>query len=107
MVSLIIYTMLDYNSVKYFNFLYFYFYRIGFSIAERLARDGAKVVISSRKQENVDSAVERLAQEGLLVTGVVCHVAKEEDREKLITEVKYLKTPTRISFKNKFFFTDC
>jgi len=59
---------------------------IGFSIAERLARDGAKVVISSRKQKNVDSAVERLGQEGLLVTGVVCHVAKEEDREKLITE---------------------
>lgn len=62
-------------------------YRIGFSIAERLAQDGAKVVISSRKQKNVDSAVKQLEQKGLLVTGMVCHVAKEEDREKLIEEV--------------------
>jgi len=59
---------------------------IGFSIAERLAQDGAKVVISSRKQKNVDSAVKQLEQKGLLVTGMVCHVAKEEDREKLIEE---------------------
>jgi len=59
---------------------------IGFSIAQRLARDGANVVISSRKKKNVDSAVERLGKEGLSVTGMVCHVAKGEDREKLIEE---------------------
>jgi len=59
---------------------------IGFSIAKRLAEDGAKVVISSRKQRNVDAAVEKLAKEGLSVTGTVCHVGVAEDREKLIAE---------------------
>jgi len=62
---------------------------IGFSIAKRLAEDGAKVVISSRKQRNVDAAVEKLAKEGLSVTGTVCHVGVAEDREKLIAEVLF------------------
>eukprot|EP00270_Netrium_digitus_P005775 TRINITY_DN17743_c0_g1_i1.p1 TRINITY_DN17743_c0_g1~~TRINITY_DN17743_c0_g1_i1.p1 ORF type:complete len:258 (-),score=72.77 TRINITY_DN17743_c0_g1_i1:252-1025(-) len=57
---------------------------IGLAIARRLASEGANVVISSRKQENVSSAVEELVKEGLKVVGVVCHVAKAEDRNKLI-----------------------
>ncbi|EFX68951.1 hypothetical protein DAPPUDRAFT_329598 [Daphnia pulex] len=57
---------------------------IGFSIAQRLAVDGAHVVVSSRKQKNVDTAVEKLKTEGLSVSGVVCHVGKKEDRERLI-----------------------
>lgn len=58
---------------------------IGFAIARRLAEDGAHVVISSRKQQNVDRAVATLQGEGLSVTGIVCHVGKAEDRERLVT----------------------
>ncbi|XP_036985250.2 dehydrogenase/reductase SDR family member 4 isoform X2 [Artibeus jamaicensis] len=62
---------------------------IGFAIARRLAQDGAHVVISSRKQQNVDRAVAALQGEGLSVTGTVCHVGKAEDREQLVaTAVK-------------------
>ncbi|XP_075388335.1 dehydrogenase/reductase SDR family member 2, mitochondrial-like [Tenrec ecaudatus] len=57
---------------------------IGFSIARRLAQDGAHVVISSRKQQNVDQAVAELRKEGLSVTGTVCHVGKTEDQHKLV-----------------------
>ncbi|KAM8783700.1 dehydrogenase/reductase SDR family member 4 isoform 2-T2 [Rhynchonycteris naso] len=62
---------------------------IGFAIAQRLAQDGAHVVVSSRKQQNVDRAVAALRGEGLSVTGTVCHVGKAEDREQLVaTAVK-------------------
>nr|XP_004661815.2 dehydrogenase/reductase SDR family member 2, mitochondrial-like [Jaculus jaculus] len=57
---------------------------IGFAIARRLAQDGAHVVISSRKQQNVDSAVATLQGDGLCVSGTVCHVGKAEDRERLV-----------------------
>uniref|UniRef100_A0A9L0IH79 Dehydrogenase/reductase SDR family member 4 n=1 Tax=Equus asinus TaxID=9793 RepID=A0A9L0IH79_EQUAS len=57
---------------------------IGFAIARRLAQDGAHVVVSSRKQQNVDRAVAVLQEEGLSVTGTVCHVGKAEDRERLV-----------------------
>ncbi|XP_008069890.1 dehydrogenase/reductase SDR family member 4 isoform X4 [Carlito syrichta] len=60
---------------------------IGFAIARRLAQDGAHVVISSRKQQNVDRAVATLKGEGLSVTGTVCHVGKAEDRERLVATV--------------------
>ncbi|KAM5239711.1 dehydrogenase/reductase SDR family member 4 [Hipposideros larvatus] len=58
---------------------------IGFAIARRLAQDGAHVVVSSRKQQNVDRAVAALQGEGLSVTGIVCHVGKAEHREQLVT----------------------
>uniref|UniRef100_A0A8D2AH80 Dehydrogenase/reductase 2 n=1 Tax=Sciurus vulgaris TaxID=55149 RepID=A0A8D2AH80_SCIVU len=58
---------------------------IGFTIARRLAQDGAHVVISSRKQQNVDQAVNTLQGEGLSVTGTMCHVGKAEDRERLVS----------------------
>ncbi|XP_057344544.1 dehydrogenase/reductase SDR family member 4-like 2 isoform X3 [Manis pentadactyla] len=57
---------------------------IGFAIARRLAQDGAHVVVSSRKQQNVDQAVATLQGEGLSVMGTVCHVGKAEDRERLV-----------------------
>ncbi|XP_069319800.1 dehydrogenase/reductase SDR family member 2, mitochondrial-like [Eulemur rufifrons] len=63
---------------------------IGLAIARRLAQDGAHVVVSSRKQQNVDRAVAMLQGEGLSVTGTVCHVGKAEDRERLVaTAVKH------------------
>ncbi|XP_077626411.1 dehydrogenase/reductase SDR family member 2, mitochondrial-like isoform X1 [Crocuta crocuta] len=60
---------------------------IGFAIARRLARDGARVVVSSRKQQNVDRAVAALQGEGLSVVGTVCHVGKAEDRQRLVATV--------------------
>jgi len=60
---------------------------IGLAIAERLGHEGAHVVISSRKQANVDSALQRLKQQGLSVEGMVCHVGKKQDRQHLLHKV--------------------
>lgn len=59
---------------------------IGFAIAKRLGEEGASLVISSRNEKNVKSCVENLQASGFTVTGVVCHVARHEDREKLFQE---------------------
>ena len=72
-------------------------FSIGFSIAKRLGEDGAQVVVSSRKQANVDAAVEKLASQNLDVTGVVCHVGKQEDRQKLIDHVRSLMIDYKLS----------
>ncbi|XP_076662181.1 dehydrogenase/reductase SDR family member 4-like [Halictus rubicundus] len=61
---------------------------IGFAIAKRLAQEGAKVVVSSRKESNVKKAVEQLKSEGLEVSGVICHVGKKEDRKNLFDKTK-------------------
>ncbi|KAI4470387.1 dehydrogenase/reductase (sdr family) member 4 [Holotrichia oblita] len=63
---------------------------IGYGIAERLAKEGAKVVISSRKQKNVDQALEKLKSHKLDVCGLVCHVGNPEDRKRLYNEVFYI-----------------
>lgn len=62
---------------------------IGFAIAQRLLREGARVVVSSRKEKNVQKAVEALKAEdsGHECHGLVCHVAVAEDRKNLIAEV--------------------
>ncbi|XP_058038322.1 dehydrogenase/reductase SDR family member 4-like [Ahaetulla prasina] len=57
---------------------------IGLAIARRLAQDGAHVLVSSRKQANVDRAVAELQAEKLSVSGSVCHVGKAEDRRRLV-----------------------
>lgn len=60
--------------------------RIGLCAAERLLQEGAKVVISSRKQDNVDEALDSLKQKGWKdVIGVKCHVSSAEDRQALFT----------------------
>lgn len=65
-------------------------YGIGFSVARRLAAEGAKVIIASRKKENIEKATEQLQSEGLSVTGLVCHVSKPEERTKLFQEAENL-----------------
>ena len=65
------------------------YFRIGFAIAKKLAEDGADVVISSRKQKNVDKAVNALKALNLSVTGLVCHVGKPEDRQRLLQKVSW------------------
>ncbi|XP_072013540.1 dehydrogenase/reductase SDR family member 4-like isoform X1 [Amphiura filiformis] len=59
---------------------------IGFAIAKRLGQEGAHVVISSRKQVNVDKAVAELKAANISAWGQVCHVAKADDRQRLISE---------------------
>lgn len=45
-------------------------------------------MISSRKEKNVTSAIDKLRKAGLQdVIGLVCHVKKAEDRSRLIAEV--------------------
>ena len=57
---------------------------IGFEIAKRLCSEGASVVISSRKSEAVNAAVDTLRKQGLIVEGTSCHVGNAADRQKLL-----------------------
>jgi NAD(P)-dependent dehydrogenase (short-subunit alcohol dehydrogenase family) len=59
---------------------------IGLAIAEALARAGAGVVISSRKEESCQNVASRLSAEGLKVLPIPCHIGKKEDLERLVTE---------------------
>ncbi|CAL1386976.1 unnamed protein product [Linum trigynum] len=73
---------------------------IGFAIAQRLGLEGASIVISSRKQQNVDEAVEKLQAQGVQnVIGVVCHVSNAQQRKNLIekTVEKYGKVDVVVS----------
>ena len=67
---------------------YFICYRIGKAIARRLRQDGAKVMISSRKEANVAQTLEELKGEGSCsaddIDGMVCHVGKSDDRTRLV-----------------------
>ncbi|XP_058480116.1 dehydrogenase/reductase SDR family member 4 isoform X2 [Solea solea] len=57
---------------------------IGLAAAESLGKRGAHVVVSSRRQANVDRAVEWLQSQKIQVTGTTCNVDKSEDRENLV-----------------------
>ncbi|XP_038893919.1 tropinone reductase-like 3 [Benincasa hispida] len=72
---------------------------IGFQIAHRLALEGASVVISSRRQINVDEAVEKLKAQGLEVLGIVCHVSNAQQRKNLVEKTiqKYGKIDVVVS----------
>jgi NAD(P)-dependent dehydrogenase (short-subunit alcohol dehydrogenase family) len=59
---------------------------IGFAIAEQLAGLGAKVVMSSRKQPELDQAVERInAQRQDAAVGIPAHAGKPTDIERLVS----------------------
>ncbi|CAD5191076.1 unnamed protein product [Musa acuminata subsp. malaccensis] len=53
-------------------------------LLSRLGLEGAAVVVSSRKQRNVDEAAEKLMSKGIEVMGVVCHVSNPQHRHDLI-----------------------
>jgi len=57
---------------------------IGLGIAKDLGKHGAKVVVSSRKEENVLKATESLQKDGIDAKGIVCHVSMSEHRENLM-----------------------
>jgi dehydrogenase/reductase SDR family member 4 len=63
-------------------------FRIGLAIAQRLGEEGACVVVSSRKEQNVRQAVELLKSKNIKVHGTVCHVSNQEDRNKLYAEAQ-------------------
>ncbi len=57
---------------------------IGEAMAEGLAAFGAKIVVSSRKQDACDEVVARLQKGGFDAIGVACHVGDSEQCENLI-----------------------
>ncbi len=59
---------------------------IGEAIARGLAEFGAKVVVSSRKQEAVDAVAENFKKNGLEATGIACHVGDEEQLKNLVSK---------------------
>lgn len=59
---------------------------IGEAMARGLAEFGAKVVVSSRKQEAVDQVAKEFVADGLDAIGIECHVAKADHRENLIAK---------------------
>jgi len=57
---------------------------IGEEIAKLFSRAGARLVICSRKQEDIDKAAEGIRKEGGEVLPIAANVAVAEDRENLI-----------------------
>jgi len=58
---------------------------IGFSIAEFFAAAGAKVVISSRKQDALDEMASQLKDNGYQAIGIACNVGKMEELDNLVS----------------------
>lgn len=58
---------------------------IGFSIAEFFAAAGAKVVISSRKQDALDEMASQLNEKGYEAIGIACNVGKMEELDNLVS----------------------
>lgn len=60
---------------------------IGFGIAEVLLRDGYKVAISGRKQEDVDQAVSELKKNSDQVLGISSDVRNYQDEESAVKKI--------------------
>lgn len=61
---------------------------IGATMARALAEVGAKVVVSSRKQESVEALASEMREAGLEASGIACHVG---DPEQLVELVAYAR----------------
>ncbi|TDS14295.1 NAD(P)-dependent dehydrogenase (short-subunit alcohol dehydrogenase family) [Maribacter caenipelagi] len=59
---------------------------IGLSIARGLAENGAKLVISSRKQEAVDAVAAEFNKAGYDAVGIACHIGDSAQRETLVAK---------------------
>ena len=61
---------------------------IGSAIAETLAEHGANVVLSSRKQADLDAEAERInARHAEKATPIAAHAGRQEDLERLVQDV--------------------
>lgn len=60
---------------------------LGYACARRLAQEGAHVVVVSRKQDQVDTAVKQLQTEGLKATGFACNVTDQKQRAALVDHI--------------------
>ncbi len=59
---------------------------VGAATAELFAREGAKVVITARRQELLDAEAKKIEEAGGEVLAVRCDVSKEEDCIRLVNE---------------------
>lgn len=59
---------------------------IGEAMAKGLAANGAKVIVSSRKQEAVNKVASEIKVAGHEATGVECHVGKQDHMDNLINK---------------------
>jgi len=59
---------------------------IGLSIARGLAENGAKLIVSSRKQDAVDAVAKEFKEAGLEAIGIECHIGDTTQREQLISK---------------------
>lgn len=57
---------------------------IGRAIAETMAKQGAKVVVSSRKQEACDEVVTGIRADGGEATAIPCNIGRKEELEALV-----------------------
>ncbi|XP_074028508.1 dehydrogenase/reductase SDR family member 4-like [Leptinotarsa decemlineata] len=65
-------------------------YGIGYAIAEKLAIEGATVIVCSRQKKHVDEAVSKLREKNYNAFGVVCHVSNADDRKHLFETAEKL-----------------
>jgi len=72
---------------------------IGLAIAERLGMEGAKVVICSRRKDNVAQAAKQLEKQGIDVLALAIHVGAADQRKTLVAETlkKYGKIDILVS----------
>ena len=59
---------------------------LGLQIAESLGEAGAKIVLSSRKQADLDEAVAHLKSRGIEASAIAADLSKESSIEPLVTE---------------------
>ncbi|GJQ81059.1 hypothetical protein Trydic_g21867 [Trypoxylus dichotomus] len=61
---------------------------IGLAIAKRLVQEGAKVLVSGRKEQRVNKALREI-QGGVRVVGTACHVSKNFQRIRMLELAEY------------------
>src|SRR5687767_12230963 len=59
---------------------------IGEAIAELFASAGAKVIVSSRKQEAIDAVVKSITDKGYKAHAIACNVSDAQDIDRLVSE---------------------
>ncbi|KAM7258633.1 hypothetical protein ACFE04_014374 [Oxalis oulophora] len=63
---------------------------IGYAIVEELAEFGARIHLCSRNEERLKECLQDWKLKGLQVTGSVCDVSSQSDRQKLFSEISTL-----------------